>query len=53
MPKEKGDNQSHPLDECVVFWLRGVDLNHRPLGYEPNELPSCSTPHRGVYGMER
>src|SRR5512146_2704773 len=25
--------------------LRGVDLNHRPLGYEPNELPGCSTPH--------
>ena len=27
------------------IWLRGVDLNHRPLGYEPNELPDCSTPH--------
>ena len=27
------------------MWLRGVDLNHRPLGYEPNELPDCSTPH--------
>ena len=26
------------------FWLRGMDLNHRPLGYEPNELPDCSTP---------
>ena len=26
------------------LWLRGVDLNHRPLGYEPNELPGCSTP---------
>ena len=26
------------------LWLRGVDLNHRPLGYEPNELPDCSTP---------
>ena len=20
-------------------------MNHRPLGYEPNELPDCSTPH--------
>src|SRR5271163_3964236 len=29
----------------VFGWLRGVDLNHRPLGYEPNELPDCSTPH--------
>ena len=25
--------------------VAGVDLNHRPLGYEPNELPGCSTPH--------
>ena len=22
----------------------GQDLNLRPLGYEPNELPDCSTP---------
>ena len=27
-----------------VWWLRGLDLNQRPLGYEPNELPGCSTP---------
>ena len=27
-----------------------MDLNHRPLGYEPNELPDCSTPqfHRNL-----
>ncbi len=25
-------------------WLREADLNHRPLGYEPNELPDCSIP---------
>ena len=25
--------------------MRGLDLNQRPLGYEPNELPGCSTPH--------
>ena len=31
-----------------LFWLRGHDLNMRPLGYEPNELPGCSTPH--MYG---
>src|SRR6202012_4393367 len=31
-------------------WLRGPDLNRRPSGYEPDELPGCSTPrsNRGV-----
>jgi hypothetical protein len=24
--------------------LRGQDLNLRPSGYEPDELPGCSTP---------
>ena len=26
-------------------WSRGLDLNQRPPGYEPGELPDCSTPH--------
>ena len=30
-------------------WLRGLDLNQRPSGYEPDELPGCSTP-RSNYG---
>jgi hypothetical protein len=34
-----------PVVPQIRKWLRGVDLNHRPLGYEPNELPDCSTPH--------
>ena len=31
------------------LWLRGGDLNPRPLGYEPNELPDCSTPRHFDY----
>jgi hypothetical protein len=30
-------------------WWRRKDLNPRPLGYEPSELPDCSTPLKEVY----
>ncbi len=33
-----------PIKIMHLAWLRGRDLNPRPLGYEPNELPDCSTP---------
>ena len=32
-----------PRDQDIKK-LREMDLNHRPLGYEPNELPDCSIP---------
>src|SRR5207245_4523759 len=41
-----GSTESHPTEEN---WLRGLDLNQRPSGYEPDELPGCSTP-RDNYG---
>ncbi len=47
---EQNPNTTRNLLSWITFteregWLRGMDLNHRPLGYEPNELPDCSTPH--------
>ena len=36
----------HPLQRAIfsIFELREQDLNLRPSGYEPDELPGCSIP---------
>src|SRR5699024_10269551 len=32
---------------------RGTDLNRRPPGYEPGELPNCSTPRWDLFSSHR
>ena len=43
------ENPANLLSWRGFLWLRGQDLNLRPSGYEPDELPGCSTPRYGGY----
>ena len=41
----EGEADSPALSQGVNSqWLRELDLNQRPSGYEPDELPGCSIP---------
>ncbi len=42
-----------PFMDYQRTWWRRVDLNHRPLGYEPSELPDCSTPLKSFYSRPK
>src|ERR1041384_7590792 len=55
LPRDRGvvDPSTHVPYQGAglrLKWLRGLDLNQRPSGYEPDELPGCSTPHRWRQG---
>src|SRR5262249_11029672 len=46
--KQKGLPSREPFLRQMK-WLRGLDLNQRPSGYEPDELPGCSTPRHSRF----
>jgi hypothetical protein len=49
--KEIGQKEKHLESLQDAWWLRGPDLNQRPSGYEPDELPDCSTPRYLLFAV--
>ncbi len=51
--RSKKPESAAPLTPALStrIWLRGLDLNQRPSGYEPDELPDCSTPREHLIGV--
>src|SRR5262249_33515915 len=49
--------QKEPVARPAHFpskmWLRGRDLNPRPLGYEPREMTRPRGPHRSIFPLIR
>ncbi len=45
---EQESLSSQTLERLRDSGLRGQDLNLRPSGYEPDELPGCSTPRQSL-----
>ena len=40
---------SSQLSYLGIIWWRELDLNQRPSGYEPDELPDCSIPRQAKH----
>ena len=50
-PAEQARRMNRQSSLADIGWLRGRDLNPRPSGYEPDELPGCSTPRLKTLSM--